>query len=72
LFVPFDSITNDLSKLPTDRRASIVLYCMSGRMSEIAAEALSEIGYSNVSQVAGGMIDWRGDGRDILNSRVTP
>lgn len=69
-FVPFDNITNDLSKLPADRRASIVLYCMSGRMSGIAAEALSEIGYSNVSHVAGGMIDWRGDGRDILNSRV--
>jgi phage shock protein E len=69
-FVPFDEITDDLSKLPADKRANIVVYCMSGRMSEIAAHALSQAGYSNVSHVAGGMVDWRAGGRGILNSPV--
>ena len=64
--IPFDRIANNLDKLPSDKSASIVLYCRSGRMSEIAAEELSRLGYTQVSHLAGGMIDWKKSGYEII------
>lgn len=40
-----------------DKDALILVYCRSGRRSKIAAEALVELGYSNVKEF-GGIIDW--------------
>jgi rhodanese-related sulfurtransferase len=58
-FIPFNTIADALDALPADKDAEIVLYCMSGRMSEIAATTLVEHGYTNVRHVRGGMIAWR-------------
>ena len=57
-FVPYNEIEKNLDKLPTDKNAKIVLYCRSGRMSAIAAETLVRLGYTNVSNIEGGMIAW--------------
>ena len=57
-FIPYDEITQRLSELPADKNAKIVLYCRSGRMSAIAAEALVKAGYTNVWNLDGGMIAW--------------
>ena len=35
----------------------ILVYCRSGRRSKIAAEALVELGYTNIKEF-GGIIDW--------------
>lgn len=64
-FIPYDEIANNLEKLPKDRSAKIVLYCKSGRMSEIAARELSRLGYTRVSHLSGGMIDWEKNGYEI-------
>lgn len=57
-FIPYDDIENKLDKLPSDKNAKIVLYCRTGRMSEIAAEKLAEKGYTNVYNVVGGKVEW--------------
>jgi rhodanese-related sulfurtransferase len=57
-FVPYNDIEKNLDKLPADKNARIVLYCRSGRMSAIAAETLVRLGYTNVWNVEGGMINW--------------
>lgn len=40
-----------------DKDALILVYCRSGRRSKIAAQALIELGYTNVKEF-GGIIDW--------------
>ena len=63
-FIPYDDIENQLDKLPKDKDAKIVLYCRTGRMSEIAAEKLAERGYTNVYNVVGGIVEWVKKGYD--------
>lgn len=59
LEVPYDQIDQNIDRLPRQKDARIVLYCMSGRMSEIAAQSLVRQGYTNVVNVRGGMMAWR-------------
>lgn len=66
LFIPYDRIADNLDKLPQDKSAKIVLYCRSGRMSEIAARAIAQLGYTQVSHLAGGMNDWKQSGYQII------
>ena len=65
--IPYNEIEPNLSQLPADKTAKIVLYCSSGRMSEIAAEELVSMGYTNVWNLKGGMVDWKQAGFELEN-----
>ena len=65
--IPYNEIEQNLDQFPTDKTAQIVLYCSSGRMSEIAAEKLVSIGYTDVWNLQGGMVDWKQIGFELEN-----
>jgi rhodanese-related sulfurtransferase len=64
-FIPFDQILGD-AQLPADKGSEVLLYCMSGRMSVTAGEALLEDGYTNVSHLEGGMQAWEAAGKPLI------
>ena len=65
LSIPYDEIEQNLSQFPTDKNAKVVLYCRSGRMSQIAAEKLVSLGYTNIWNLQGGMVEWEQAGLKI-------
>jgi len=67
LSIPYNQITEpaNFAQLPADKTAKIVLYCRSGRMSAIAAEELVKLGYTNIWNLKGGMLEWERAGFEI-------
>lgn len=68
-FIAFDKIAETAKALPDNKDARIVLYCLSGRMSEIAANELTRLGYRRVAHLAGGMRDWQATGFRIIEKK---
>jgi rhodanese-related sulfurtransferase len=64
-FIPFDQVEQEIGQVPADKVAKIVVYCRSGRMSAIAAETLTRLGYTNVWDLDGGMAAWQTAGFPI-------
>lgn len=50
-------IERDIERIVPDPETPVVLYCGGGYRSVLAADALEQMGYSNVESVIGG---WRG------------
>ena len=57
IVISHEEIAEKAEKVLTDKEQLILVYCRSGRRSKIAAEALVELGYTNIKEF-GGIIDW--------------
>ena len=57
IVISHDEIAEKADEVLTDKDQLILVYCRSGRRSKIAAEALLELGYTNIKEF-GGIIDW--------------
>lgn len=57
LLIPDTSIIDEAELQLTDKSATILVYCRSGRRSALAASDLTSLGYTNVYDF-GGIIDW--------------
>ncbi|MBQ8912025.1 MAG: rhodanese-like domain-containing protein [Clostridia bacterium] len=58
ILLPHEKIQQLAPTLRPDKNALILVYCRRGRRSKIAAEALADMGYSNVKEF-GGILDWK-------------
>jgi rhodanese-related sulfurtransferase len=58
VLIPYDEISEKAESILTDKDKTILIYCRSGRRSKIAAEALLELGYTDIREF-GGIIDWK-------------
>jgi len=57
--VPRSYLEQNIESHVPDRAASVVLYCASGVRSAYGAATLAQLGYTNVSSMAGGIDAWR-------------
>ena len=57
ILIPYTQIEAKASERLPDKAQLILVYCRSGRRSKIAAEALAELGYTNIKEF-GGILDW--------------
>ena len=57
IVISHEEIAEKAEEVLTDKDQLILVYCRSGRRSKIAAEALAELGYTNIKEF-GGIIDW--------------
>ncbi|MDR3791939.1 MAG: rhodanese-like domain-containing protein [Terracidiphilus sp.] len=54
--IPMNEVPARLAEIPRDRE--VVLHCKSGVRSQRVAEFLAQSGYTNVSNLAGGILAW--------------
>ena len=57
IVISHEEIEEKAEEVLTDKNQLILVYCRSGRRSKLAAEALVELGYTNIKEF-GGIIDW--------------
>ena len=57
IVISHEEIAEKAEGVLMDKNQLILVYCRSGRRSKIAAEALVELGYTNIKEF-GGIIDW--------------
>ena len=55
-------LERDIETVVPDKQASIILYCGGGYRSALAADALQQMGYTNVVSMDGGIRAWRDAG----------
>ena len=55
--ISHEEIGEKAESVLTDKDQLLLVYCRSGRRSKIAAEALVEMGYTNIKEF-GGILDW--------------
>jgi phage shock protein E len=67
--IEFNEIKARHQELGAQLDDHIVVYCQSGRRSNIAAEALADLGYTHVYNVAGSMNAWMEAGYPVAEVR---
>ncbi len=64
-FIPYDTLSENRDKLPSDKSKPIAVYCRSGSMSAEAAETLKGMGYKQVYELDGGTNAWKASGLEF-------
>jgi rhodanese-related sulfurtransferase len=63
--IPIRALAQNLDKLPADKAAPIAVVCKSGIRAAYGTMALKLFGYTNVKDVAGGMLAWEKEGLPV-------
>ncbi|MGH9190726.1 MAG: molybdopterin-synthase adenylyltransferase MoeB [Acidimicrobiales bacterium] len=68
--IPRGFLESQVESRLADRAAPIVVYCAGGTRSAFAAKTLGELGYTDVSSMAGGFNRWKDEGREWSTPRT--
>jgi molybdopterin/thiamine biosynthesis adenylyltransferase/rhodanese-related sulfurtransferase len=71
--VPRGYLESRIETAVPDKSTQVVIYCAAGNRSAFAAKTLTELGYTSVHSLAGGITDWKRSGLDVTIPRaLTP
>lgn len=71
--VPPGILRDEIASVVPDRSQRVLLYCRTGNRSAKAAEEMAELGYENVANVGGGILDWQEQGLPVVSAEgLTP
>jgi sulfur-carrier protein adenylyltransferase/sulfurtransferase len=65
IHIPRGNLESRIEAAVPDRSRELVLYCAGGSRSAFATKSLQELGYENVTSLAGGFTDWKRNGFPI-------
>jgi molybdopterin/thiamine biosynthesis adenylyltransferase/rhodanese-related sulfurtransferase len=68
--VPRGNLESRIEALVPDKSRELVVYCAVGARSAFSAKALGELGYDNVSSLAGGFVEWKRNGNDFVTPKT--
>ena len=71
--VPLAELTQKLAASTLPKDAPVVVYCAGTHCpsSREAAEAMTSLGYTNVTAFQGGLQDWKEHGHSVVRARET-
>jgi len=64
--IPLGQVSSRLKEIEAYKDKPIVVMCRSGRRSAQAVTILREAGYTQVSNVNGGILAWESDGLEVI------
>ncbi len=71
--IPPALIADQIEAAVPDRSTKVILHCRSGARSMTAAEQMAEMGYSDLANVAGGILEWQAEGLPVQSEvSLTP
>ncbi|HMW45513.1 MAG TPA: ThiF family adenylyltransferase, partial [Solirubrobacterales bacterium] len=71
--IPPGVITDRIEAAVPEKDQRIILQCRSGARSLVAAEALAGLGYTNLANMSGGILEWEAQGLPVeSNVALTP
>lgn len=71
--IPPAMIADQIEAAVPDRSTKVILHCRSGVRSMTAAEQMAEMGYSDLANVAGGILEWQAEGLPVQSEvSLTP
>lgn len=68
--IPRGFLESRIEAAAPQRDRPVVVYCASGARSAFATKTLEELGYSDVSNLAGGFVDWKRNGLPVQLPRA--
>ena len=66
IHIPVNEIHSKIESVIPEKNTRIIVYCLSGSRSFIAAEVLEDLGYINVFDMANGLLAWRSKGYPLI------
>jgi molybdopterin/thiamine biosynthesis adenylyltransferase/rhodanese-related sulfurtransferase len=70
VFIPRGHLESQVENRLSDKDRPVVVYCAGGTRSAFAADTLQQLGYQDVSSMAGGFGRWKNEGRAWVTPAV--